>query len=48
MKVRITMDIDPEWADSGHRMGVTSDGYERIVDALNAFGDDIDIEKVDA
>lgn len=45
MKVRITMDIDPEWADSEHQMGVTAEAYERLVDALNAFGDDIDIER---
>lgn len=45
MKVQITMDVDSEWADPDHQMGVTSEAYERIIDALNAFGDDIDIEK---
>jgi hypothetical protein len=47
MKIKITMEIDPDWADSTHNMGVTAEGYERIVDALNAFGDDIDIEAMD-
>jgi hypothetical protein len=46
MKIRITMDVADEYADPGHEMGVTTEGYEEIIDALAAYGDDIDIRKV--
>lgn len=48
MKVRITMDIDPDYEDPQHPTGVTNEAYDALFDALNSFGDDIDVEKVDA
>lgn len=33
-KVRIEIEVDDEYADPAHEMGVTNEGYERIVDAL--------------
>jgi hypothetical protein len=47
-RIKITMDVDIDWADSGHSTGVTNEGYERIIDALNAFGEDIDISAVES
>jgi hypothetical protein len=45
MKIIITMDVDDEYADSTHEMGVTSEGYEAIMHALMGIGDDIDVTK---
>lgn len=46
MKIRITMDIDDEYADPTHPMGVTNDGYELLVARLAALGaDDIRVEQ---
>lgn len=42
-KIRITMTIDPEYADEGHAMGVSNEGYEVITDLLGQVGEDIDI-----
>lgn len=45
MKIIITCDIDDEFADPDHEMGVTEAGYLAISDALMAVGaDDIDIK----
>lgn len=41
----ITMTVAEEFADVNHVTGVTSDGYDRIFDALGSFGYDIFIEK---
>jgi hypothetical protein len=43
MKVRITMDIDPDYADPDHAMGVTEEGYETICDLLGQVGENIDV-----
>jgi hypothetical protein len=43
MKIRITMTIDPEYADTGHPMGVTEAGYDAINDRLGDLGTDIDV-----
>jgi hypothetical protein len=43
MKISITMDIDPAYADSGHEMGVTEEGYDAICEALSSLGDDISV-----
>lgn len=48
MKVRITIDIDDQYADPAHPMGVTDEGYTRIVDTLSWLGDDVDVERADA
>jgi len=45
MKIMITMEIDPEYADSRHAMGVTEEGYEAIYEALCYLGTDIDVVK---
>ena len=45
MKIYITMEIDNVYADPGHEMGVTDDGYMRIVNALMGLGDDIDVHR---
>lgn len=45
MKVRITMEVADDIADPNHSMGVTNEGYERIVEALIPYGDDIDIKR---
>lgn len=44
VKVRITLDVDDDYADPNHEMGVTSEGYERIIDSLRWLGDDINVE----
>ena len=43
MKILITMDVDAEYADPGHKMGVTEQGYELISAALDPLGTDIDV-----
>lgn len=44
-RIVITMNLDPEFADEGHEMGVTEAGYEQIVDMLGCIGDDIDVRQ---
>ena len=44
MKIRITMNVDPEYADAGHPMGVTEEGYEKITGLLGQVGENIDVE----
>jgi hypothetical protein len=43
MKIRIVMDIDDSYADPGHDMGVTEEGYLGITDALADYGDNVEI-----
>jgi len=43
VKIWITMDIDPEYADPDHDMGVSEEGYNAICDALAGLGSDIDV-----
>lgn len=43
MKILITMNIDPEFEDAGHPMGVTEDGYNQISEALCELGSDIEV-----
>jgi hypothetical protein len=43
VKITITMEIDPEYADPGHDMGVTEAGYNAICDALGGLGTNIDV-----
>lgn len=45
MKIQITMDIDPEYADPDHAMGVTEDGYNQLNDRLGDMGTDIEVSK---
>lgn len=42
-KITITMDLDDEYADPDHKMGVTEEGYEGISEALSGFGTNIDV-----
>lgn len=44
--IQITMDVDDEYADDSHEMGITEEAYERLIHALVGFGDDIDVKKV--
>jgi hypothetical protein len=46
MKIRITMEVDEEYADSDHAVGITEEAYLGISEALSDYGMDIDIEKV--
>jgi hypothetical protein len=48
MKITITMNIDDEYADPGHKTGVTEAGHDAITDALAEFGDDIDVRNAEA
>jgi hypothetical protein len=45
VKITITMDVDDEYADPGHEMGVTEEGYVLIVNRLSSVGDDIDVKR---
>ena len=45
MKIIITMEIDPEYADEGHDMGVTEDGCNGLNDALSPFGTEIEVRR---
>ena len=45
MKIMITMNVDPEYADPDHDMGVTEEGYNQINDRLADLGDDINVIK---
>lgn len=44
-KVTITMEIDDDYADPEHWMGVTNEGFELLFRALSPYGDDIDINR---
>lgn len=46
-KVIITMEIDDEYADPDHEMGVTNEGYELLVSRLGALGTDVEVERDD-
>lgn len=41
MRIAITMDIDTEFADPGHAMGVTEAGFDAICERLCDMGTDI-------
>jgi hypothetical protein len=43
VKIYIIMDVEDEYADPSHEMGVTEEGYEAILSALIGIGDDIDV-----
>lgn len=43
MRIKITMDVDDEYADPNHRMGVTLPAFEGIHEALRQYGEDIDV-----
>ena len=43
MRIAITLDVYDELADPDHEMGVTTAGYEAILDALSGIGEDIQI-----
>lgn len=46
--VVITMNVDDEFADPAHPMGVTEQGFEAITGALAEFGTDIEVEAAPA
>ena len=45
MKILITMEVDPEYADEGHAMGVTEEGYDKINEGLSEVGTDIEVSR---
>lgn len=45
MKITITLDLDPAYADPGHPMGITEEGYDQLNDALSALGTDIEVQQ---
>jgi hypothetical protein len=45
VKIIITLNLDDSYADPGHDMGVTEEGYMGISDALEPFGDNVEIAK---
>lgn len=45
MKIQITMNLDDVYADPGHEMGITEEGYDAINEALGELGTDIDVRK---
>lgn len=45
-KVRITMEVDDEYADPDHEMGLTEEAYLQLSSVLGEFGEDIDIKRV--
>lgn len=46
-KVIITMDVDPEYAEDDHPMGVTEAGHDMLHDLLGTMGSDIEITKAE-
>lgn len=40
-RITITIDIDDEYADPAHDMGVTNDAYDMLLAMLAPYGDDI-------
>ena len=44
-KITITLDIDDEYADPLHEMGVTNEGSELILRLLSSIGFDIEVER---
>ena len=45
MKINITMDLDDEFAEPEHPMGVTEDGHLAIQEALMEFGTNIEVTR---
>ena len=45
MKIHISMDLFPEAADPDHETGLSEMGYERFMDFLMGYGEDIDIRR---
>lgn len=43
-KIIVTMEIPDDLADPGHPMGITEGCYEELTDALNEFGDVLDVK----
>lgn len=48
VKIQITMDVDGDYADPGHKMGVSEAGYDAITGALAEFGENIDVQAAEA
>ena len=44
-RIRIELALDPEHVDEESHTGVSEEAYENLTDALNAFGEDVTIEK---
>lgn len=46
MKIVISMDLDDDYADPDHPMGITEDAYMQLTDRLCDMGDNINVSKV--
>ena len=46
-KISITLELDPEYADDAHPMGVTEAGHDMIHDLLGGVGSDIEITRAE-
>lgn len=42
MKIELTIEIDDEFVDEDHTMGITEEGFEAITEAVNAVGTIVD------
>lgn len=47
MKVQITITPSPEYEDPDNFTGLTSEGFDVVMDALMGIAEDIDIRKED-
>jgi len=45
MRIKVTFEVDDEYADPSHEMGLTEEGYLLLSDAIP--GDDIQVERLD-
>ena len=45
VSITIKMDIAEEIADPSHQSGITVEGHEALIEALEPYGDDIQIER---
>jgi hypothetical protein len=45
MIITITMDLDDDYADPEHPMGVTEEGHIGLQDALAPFGSNIEVSR---
>lgn len=47
MKISITMDLDDDYAEPDHPMGITEEGHIALQDALMGFGSDIQVTRAE-
>ena len=47
MRIRVEFEVAEEIADPKDLTGLTSEGFDQLMEALMSFGDDIEIDRVD-